>query len=477
MSDKNASLNPPQMQLLSWVREGCPDGVYNDWSHRISARALHNRGFIVVKGRGAAWFAMITANGLQLLDHDTFQPDTVNPTESTTDKGKQSPVSTLPTSEPILQSSVTTQKSISPKTKMPGPMDQMMAALHEAEGHRLLIASAHESRYRQLAGAAKRFGRIPDGMQISFTWTENRQYALALEPLPAWQTKVLEPIPVPRHLHDPSSIVVALMESDTFRVVGSPRKRALRLAEAIVSQAQERGMVLDVLLNQPVNRDNYRRDSPRHDEIELRVGQDHFRLWFTQATLQIPHQPTKREISRVQHGFLFPDFDDVPDEKLGIVLDGKGEPFWASAWKDREDHRLEDDLAQILEEIWLRHQRLVEQRRVDQEKYEARQRALEDDRVRAMTKYHKHFVIEAMKKQAEDWERAVLLRKYAEAVRAEAEGVEDDERDQARSWALQIEAQAEIYDPLPDAAKIPEIPEPSDSDLAKFMSSRGTYSW
>lgn len=431
----------------------------------------------MVKGRGVAWSATITAHGVQYLDHGTFQPDDVNPAETAADEGKKSPVSALPTSEPILQSSATAQKRISPKAKMPGPVDQMMAALHEAEGHRLLIASAKESRYRQLGGAAKRFGRIPDGMQITFTWAENGQSAVTLEPLPAWQTKILEPIPVPQHLHDPSNIVVALTESDTFRVVGNPRKRALRLAEAIVSQAEERGMVLDALLNQAVSRDSYPRDGQRRDEIELRLGQDYFRLWFTQATLQRPHQPTQREISRVQRGFLFPDFDDVPDEKLGIVLDGKGGQFWASAWKDREDHRLEDDLAQILEEIQLRHQRLVEQRRAEQEKYEARQRGLEDDRVRAVAQYRKDFLIETMKNQAEDWERAILLRKYAEAVRAEAEGLEDDEREQARSWAMQIKAQAGTYDPLPDAAKVPEIPEPSRSDLEKFMSSRGTYGW
>lgn len=43
MSEKVVSLNPSQLQVLSWVRDGCPDGVYKDWSHRISAGTLHSR--------------------------------------------------------------------------------------------------------------------------------------------------------------------------------------------------------------------------------------------------------------------------------------------------------------------------------------------------------------------------------------------------------------------------------------------------
>lgn len=469
MSEKIVSLNPPQLQVLSWVRDGCPDGVYNDWSHRISARTLHNRGLVVIKGRGASWSATITDSGVHYLDRRTNQSDNLRPTEISNEESIDSSAAIPLTPPPLLRAAHNPRKSIEPKPKMPGPMDQMMAALHEADDHRILLASAEESRYRQLAGAAKRFGRIPDGMRITVVWAGNGQYAVTLEQLPAWQTKTLEPLHVPQHLHNPSSVVVALTDSETFQVTGEPRERALRLAEAVVTHARERGVVTKALLNQPVNRDSYRRDSSRHDEIELRIGQDHFRLWFTQATLQQPHQPTQRDISRVKHGHLFPDFDDVPDKKLGLVLDGNGGQFWASAWKDTEDHRLEDDLAQILEEIRLRNRQLVEQRRAEQERLDARQKRRENDQARAVVQYRKHFLLETMKKQAERWERAILLRRYADAVRAETASLEGAELEQALSWAMQIEAQAAMCDPLPDAARVPEIPEPSRSDIEKFM--------
>jgi hypothetical protein len=42
-------LSAAQFDLLSWVSGGCQQGIYEGTSHRVSARALHNRGLIVVE--------------------------------------------------------------------------------------------------------------------------------------------------------------------------------------------------------------------------------------------------------------------------------------------------------------------------------------------------------------------------------------------------------------------------------------------
>lgn len=143
MSEKFVSLNPPQLQVLSWVRNGCPDGVYNDWSHRISARRLHNRGLVVAKGRGASWSATITDPGVHYVDHGTYGSDDASPTEIANEEGNQTSVAIQPTPSTTLQASATPQKRKSPQPKMPGPVDQMMAALHEADGHRLPTTILH----------------------------------------------------------------------------------------------------------------------------------------------------------------------------------------------------------------------------------------------------------------------------------------------------------------------------------------------
>jgi hypothetical protein len=215
---------------------------------------------------------------------------------------------------------------------------------------------------------------------------------------------------------------------------------------------------------------------PQRDEIEFTIGPDSFRVWFTQASLQKPHEPTQREIVRARRGYLFPDYDEVPDERLGLALDGKGGNFWASSWRDTDDHRLDDDLAQVLEEIRLRHERLVEQREDEREREIARRRQEERDRVRAAEKYRREFLIDAMKIQAKRWQEADRLRRYAAAIREVVERLAADERDDALAWADQVEAEAVKTDPLPGAARVPGIPEPSCAELSPFMKP-GSSSW
>jgi hypothetical protein len=49
---RNAVLNVKQLAVLRWVSDGCADGVYGGTAHRLVARALHNRGLIMVTGNG-----------------------------------------------------------------------------------------------------------------------------------------------------------------------------------------------------------------------------------------------------------------------------------------------------------------------------------------------------------------------------------------------------------------------------------------
>ena len=58
-------LNEKQIKVLEWVKQGCPDGVFPDdnYSHRVSAKALHSRGLLRVSGHGTNWRAEITERG------------------------------------------------------------------------------------------------------------------------------------------------------------------------------------------------------------------------------------------------------------------------------------------------------------------------------------------------------------------------------------------------------------------------------
>lgn len=203
MSLRKVPLNPAQEEVLAWVRAGCPDGVYSDWSHRVTARALHHRGLVVIQGRGAGWSATMTDDGSYYLDHGTYPSIESGRAEAPAETAAEtrSSVSGAQQPEPTGAARTPTMpQRRAAKVKKRGPVDQMMLALQEVDGHQIVVQNSQMSRYRQLAGAAKRSGRIPDGMQITVSRGQAGRSVVALEPLPAWRTTVLEPVHVPQRL-------------------------------------------------------------------------------------------------------------------------------------------------------------------------------------------------------------------------------------------------------------------------------------
>lgn len=64
-SGSTIGLNQKQQEVLAWIVEGCPPGVYPDdeYSHRIIARALKNRALVELSGHGKSWRAVPTERG------------------------------------------------------------------------------------------------------------------------------------------------------------------------------------------------------------------------------------------------------------------------------------------------------------------------------------------------------------------------------------------------------------------------------
>jgi hypothetical protein len=472
MAIRDAPLNPTQLEVLTWVRDGCADGVYEDFSHRVTARALHNRGLIAVSGHGASWTGSLTGDGAYYLEHGTYPAG-----KSSARSGRPARRSNV-SSRPAAQRLAADEGKKRSKERKLGPVDRLMASLTESTDQLVQVPYREARRYRQLAASAKRFGRIPEGMFLSFDHRRDRgelMMEIALKPLPAWQTAVLDPVPVAEILRDPTDVVSHLMGSQEFAVVGEPRERALRLVEALVVGGRERGMTVSVSKRGPSRRDRYTTGVVQTDTVQFRLEGVDFVLQVRQAILQEAHQPTERELARARRGYVFPDFDDVPDRHLEIELEGDGGEFWASRWKDTDEHRLEDDLAQIVEEIRLRHGNLLQRKEDELKQQGERRRNWEIAREKAVEKYRRQFVLKTMHTQSARWSEAEGLRRYAEAVRDKASRMDADERAQALDWADQIECTADRIDPLATDTLLPKIPEPSPQDLQPFMGSWSSY--
>jgi hypothetical protein len=228
MVGRKTPLNATQLAVLTWVGDGTAPGIYEGWSHRLVARALHNRGLVLVKGHGPSWTASITEDGAYYLEHGTYPPRDRrhNGSHSRGDLRRGPEIATPTTQRSRARTSVRTPATPArrPPVKKRGPVDQFALSLQDAADHRILVPINEGARYRYLAGFAKRLGRIPEGMRLSFDYTRqdgSQMLAVALERPPEWQTRVLNPSRASKKAQETSDVVQALMDSESSLCVES----------------------------------------------------------------------------------------------------------------------------------------------------------------------------------------------------------------------------------------------------------------
>jgi hypothetical protein len=64
---QRTTLPAQQVSILRWIVDGCPEGVMEGISHRVSAAALRSRGLVKTSGRGPSWTATVTEEGRDYL--------------------------------------------------------------------------------------------------------------------------------------------------------------------------------------------------------------------------------------------------------------------------------------------------------------------------------------------------------------------------------------------------------------------------
>lgn len=480
MVSRDVPLNPTQLGVLAWVWDGCPDGVYEGWSHRVTARALQRRGLIQVQGHGPSWKATIEPRGVFYLEHGTYQRDVEASTESAAPAGRV--VAPTHSRDGDAKVDASAPAPPLPARVKPGVTERFVNELMAAGTDGVAIPTEKLGLFRRRVGDAERDGRVPEGKRIAFRPEvdgETHRGRAWLERVPDWHRFALRTRVAKAAEH--SVPAQELDGSGDFQVEGAPRQRALRLVDALVRGGEAEGMLVKAELGARVDRGRSQRDL-RNDVLVFAVKQDEVRLWFEQGTVQVRHEPTARELKRARLGYLFPDFDHVPDEKLTIMLEGRSGTLWADSWRDTEQQRLEQVLPRIVEEILFRLDASVAAREDEKRREQARLREREWQRrewdrarERAVEAFRERFLRKAMLDQAQAWRRASDLHEYADAIRLDAEDLDSEQRKQALGWADAIEAEAERINPLPDRAIAPTPPEPSNEDLKPYMGRHGVW--
>jgi hypothetical protein len=60
--------------VLRWIREGCPDGRWTDFTYKTTASALQSRRLVEVSKRGGTWSASMSPAGDHYLVNGCYPP-------------------------------------------------------------------------------------------------------------------------------------------------------------------------------------------------------------------------------------------------------------------------------------------------------------------------------------------------------------------------------------------------------------------
>ena len=398
-------LNPRQLEVLQWIADGCPDGVTAEPTYKTSAAALKSRHLATVSKRGG-WHAALTDAGRYYLAHGEY----------------------------------------------PGPTGKRVAA---TTGLKPPVASSNvPARRAAPASEPSRDGALP--------------HADAGELQPR-ELSAAHPVPVPvqlRALHP----AVAALRDDTrrFDLTSLVRNRALRILQGIAGAAEHEGYRVREVRHTGHPGSYQHWDSKDHVVIE--TGETSVEVRVFQETDRTPHDPTPRELDRQKRwGEGWPKYDHTPNDRLRVEINSRWDGRRRS-WSDGVRAQVEEKLPELFAEVAFRHAEAMQRRlkadAVEAERERQRRIAVERAKVLLRESHRAHVLAE----QTANWRRAGEERAYVDSMATAIEAISDPvEHEAATEWLVWARRHAEELDPLNDALRMPNDPEPTLEALRPFL--------
>ncbi|MFK0045896.1 hypothetical protein ACIQU4_17540 [Streptomyces sp. NPDC090741] len=439
-------LNERQQQMLQWVGRGCPDGVWEGTGHKLSCQALHSRGLVKVFKRQGQWSVALTKAGEEYLDHGSHPPEQPRSKETTPapQAGIQSP-DVAKNEKPGVKAAVPVpvqRTSSLPRTKARTVTEQLLEELVDAGGRIVKReASGRETeKWPIRVAAARRSGKIPATKELHADWCHDG-YEIRLVDTPAWRLAVLPPVPVPARLTATQKLGYA-SAFGTAESAPAPHRR---------------------------------RSGPPHFTITAQGQRCDFLILQEQDRTE--HIPTKKEIADAEKNpwVRIPRYDTSPAERLRICVSG-GLRHRTGEWADTTSRPLEDQLAEIVQEVGLRGEAAERKRLADLEAAREKRLKWEAAMQRAKIEFAEAARVQHLEAQERAWRRAAGLAEYVDALRLHAQALATGpERDGAEAWIARAADHVERLNPLNGTLRLPDIPEPRASDLQPFLHGWNPY--
>ena len=297
------------------MADGCPDGVWTDFTYKTVAYGLAGRGMMAVKRRRGSWRATITAQGTHYLEHGSYPPAdiTARRTPPGQDIARLAPERTG------------TPVSVSP----PSLIDHL-----RADGVITITQPAAPTRaaYRSAISRAITEGLVPDGYALRHSGRDRGELAIRLvaaSDLPVPAAKLPE-IVVPENLHGCDEAIRTLRDTASLlHVSADARPRALRIAHAIADECVRRWYDFGL------------RDD-RKPSFRITIGADRFDFALPEELdRRVLHDEEKLAAARYSWQRIPSAANDSPSGRLIMRL---GHGYGSVSWADRKRRSLEQKL-------------------------------------------------------------------------------------------------------------------------------------
>jgi hypothetical protein len=453
MGRASSYLSVAQFDLLRWVGAGCKDGVYEGSSYRVSARALHNRGFLCVSGSGTTWAARITADGTRRLQEEAKR------IEAERERARREQ-----------------EARVAREREQQQVRDRAVELLHDviaADGRLDLGPDADTEDIRRMQNSLAQSGRLPEGQRLA-------QEPTRMDPV-LGVTVYLEPdfealiamrsFDVPRQLRNPHPAVVEF-QSKKALVSKAEIGRAARFLQTFVSAATEVGWkipskvrnmsrgrgepVPDLFLQLPSRElvATIRELDERDRRLQAYVTETDYYTRATRTTANKHFQASGN---------------------LEVTITKTWENQTVLSLRDTLGASLEEQLPMLIHKLEIAEAEVKWSRQEESRRSEIRKTRWEEVKKEAFTKLTYERNAELLREQLERQQAAATMRTYAEEVEARAEQLSDPDADEARKWSDWIGQHADRIDPINGPLHILRVTSASHDDLGPHMNGWSSY--
>ena len=441
-------LTGAQFELLTWVSGGCKDGVYEGTSHRVSARALHNRGLIRVEGRGGTWTAAITPDGGRRLKEQAERIEAERERERREEEAQR---------EREREQQRLLERAV-----------EVLDAVTAAGGRLKLGSDIDNHEIGQMESCLAKEGLLPQGERLAHEPTRmdpDLGITAYLEPDFAALTPPRN-FKVVRQLRDPHPTVVAFQNKRAY-VAKSQIGRAARLLQAIVSAATEMGWkVSSKVSNGYTGRGEVRPDL----SIRLPSGE-------IVATVRELDQRGRAGLAFITDTDYYTRTQRTITNK-SFVASGRLEVTVSKAWseqqpiltlRDTEGAALEEQLSLLVRNLEIAEAVTQWTRQEEGRRAEIRKVRWEEVRKEAFTKLTYERNGERVRDELSRRDAAAAMREYADEIDNYASELASPDEGAAREWARWIRQHADHTDPIKGRLHVVEVKSASHEELRPHM--------